>query len=36
MSCPVCLFRMTHLGYFLWLCTACGHRCKGDLPMTIP
>jgi len=23
---------MTHLGYFLWLCATCGHRCKGDLP----
>jgi len=31
-KCTVCYARMTHLGYFLWACTQCGHRCKGDLP----
>ena len=27
-----CRALMTHLGYFLWLCGSCGHRCNGDLP----
>ncbi len=32
MTCPLCRSPMTHLGYFLWLCGTCGHRCKGELP----
>jgi tRNA(Ile2) C34 agmatinyltransferase TiaS len=32
MKCPVCQSRMRHLGYFLWHCEECGHRCRGDLP----
>jgi hypothetical protein len=32
MKCPVYRSPMMHLGYFLWECTACGHRCTGDLP----
>ena len=32
MICPMCQSRMTHLGYFLWACASCGHRCMGELP----
>lgn len=32
MKCPVCQSRMRHLGYFLWRCEECDHRCRGDLP----
>jgi hypothetical protein len=24
---------MRHMGYFLWRCEDCGHRCRGDLPI---
>jgi tRNA(Ile2) C34 agmatinyltransferase TiaS len=30
--CPTCSVRMMHLGYFRWLCHACGARRPGDLP----
>jgi len=36
MTCPVCGARMTHEGYFSWICAACGHRCSGELPGATP